>query len=322
MPVDHVKGVIQGSLRSLARIITLIENESPEAPSIMEQLYPHTGKAYVIGITGVPGSGKSTLTDKLTQHLRSKGLTVGIAAVDPSSPFSGGAILGDRIRMSSISGDRGVYFRSMATRGFLGGISKAAGDVVKVMDAFGKDIILVETVGVGQDEVDIMNLADTTCLVLAPGLGDTVQNIKAGVMEIADVFVINKSDLPGAEQLCTDIMQRVMEDSHYIERTWTPPVLQTVAASGDGVSDFYNAVMNHRENLMSTGEFSEKRSERARREIVCSVQQELLRMVMKCFPEDGKLDQLIESIHKRETSPHDAALRIIEAGFSGNDDFR
>jgi len=223
MSNDHVKQILEGSDMATARLISWLEDEDERATSIMEEIYSRTGKAYIIGITGAPGGGKSTLTDKLTRALRKRGQSVGIVAVDPSSPFTGGAVLGDRVRMSEHNTDPEVYIRSMATRGFLGGMAKATADVVKVLDAAGKDVIIIETVGVGQDEVDIVGIADTVCLVLVPGLGDTIQSMKAGVMEIADIYVVNKADHPGADQLYAEVLVRVEQDQHIKPMGWTPP---------------------------------------------------------------------------------------------------
>lgn len=230
---EEVRG---GDPRALARAISAVENREAGAQALLKILFPHTGKARVIGLTGAPGSGKSTLVDQLARHYRAQGQTVGIIAVDPTSPYSGGAILGDRIRMQEHFADPGIYIRSMATRGSLGGLARATADVATVLDASGRDIILIETVGVGQDEVDIVRLADVTAVVLVPGMGDDVQSIKAGIMEIADIFVINKSDREGAERVEREI--RALQSLAERQDGWTPPVVKTVASAGAGIAEF------------------------------------------------------------------------------------
>ncbi len=301
--VDYASEILQGSPRATARLITWLENEDERAHPCMEKLYPHTGQAYIIGITGSPGAGKSTLTDKLTQTVRRQGLTVGIIAVDPSSPFTGGAVLGDRVRMSH-SVDPGVYIRSMATRGFLGGMAKATSDVVKVLDASGKDVIIIETVGVGQDEVDIIGIADTTCLVLVPGLGDAIQSMKAGVMEIADIFVINKADRPGSDQLHAEVALRIEQDMHIKPRPWAPRVIKTVAVEDLGTEDLWKAVEAHREHLQSGEQFLERRRERTRRETLRMIHNEIFRLVRDQLQESGRLDRLVEEILDRSRDPY------------------
>lgn len=308
---DYAEQVLAGSPRAVARLISWLEDEDERALDHMERLYPHTGRAYIVGITGSPGAGKSTLTDKITFALRRQGLTVGIIAVDPSSPFTGGAVLGDRVRMSRLSTDPGVFIRSMATRGFLGGLAKATGDVVKVLDAFGKDVILIETVGVGQDEVDIIRLADTTCLVLVPGLGDTIQSMKAGVMEIADIFVINKADRPGADQLYTEVATRVEQDAHIKERAWTPPVVRTVAVEDQGVDQLLQAVQEHRRFLETSGALEEKRRRRAREETLQMIHGELFRRIRDRLTADGELEALVEEIAAKRRSPYRAMRDVI-----------
>lgn len=311
MAADYIKEILEGSPRALARLISWLEDEDERAYPIMEQLYLHTGKAYVIGITGSPGAGKSTLTDKLTQAIRREGLSVGIIAIDPSSPFTGGAVLGDRVRMSALSVDPGVYIRSMATRGFLGGMAKATGDVVRALDAFGKDVIIIETVGVGQDEVDIIRIADTTCLVLVPGLGDAIQSMKAGVMEIADVFVINKADRPGADQLYAEVSARIEQDSHIKSRDWTPTVTKTVAVEDIGTEDYWQAIRTHRSYLEGSGRFIEKRRERTRQETLGMIHNELFRVVREKLQASGQLDTLVEDITDRKRDPYSAMRDIL-----------
>ncbi len=233
-----------GDPRAIARAATLIENRRPKADALMSELFPHTGGAMVLGVTGAPGSGKSTLVDQLTAAYRQAGKSVGIIAVDPTSPYTGGAILGDRIRMQRHHADPGVFIRSMATRGWMGGLSRAATDMALLLDAAGRDVVIVETVGVGQDEVEIARLADITAVVLVPGLGDDVQAIKAGIMEIADVFVVNKADLPGAPKLEREIRTNLT----YAKRKdgWTPEVVQTVASEGLGIAELITAVETYR----------------------------------------------------------------------------
>ena len=242
--MDIAKELLKGNRLALSKAITAIENEYPEATEIMKEIYPHTGHAYVLGITGPPGAGKSTLTDKITRAYRAQGKTVGIVAVDPTSPFTGGAILGDRIRMNELTLDAGVFIRSMGTRGSLGGLSHKTADAVKAMDAFGKDIIIVETVGVGQSEVDIVKAADTTMVVLIPGMGDDIQAIKAGILEIGDLYCINKSDLDGADKLVREINMMLDLDSFMTD--WRPPITKVIASQNEGIEDLIGTVEKHR----------------------------------------------------------------------------
>lgn len=237
--------VLAGDTRALARAATLIENHHPDAAGIMKELFPHTGKSVVLGITGAPGAGKSTFTDQLIAELRKEDQQVGVIAVDPTSPYTGGAILGDRIRMSRHHADPGVFIRSMATRGWLGGLAGATTDMALLMQAAGKQTVIVETVGVGQDEVEVARLADVTALVLVPGMGDDVQAIKAGIMEIADVFVINKSDQPGAEQLEREI--KSMQSLAMRKDFWVPPIVRTVATDGSGIAETLSAMRSYLE---------------------------------------------------------------------------
>ena len=224
-----------GNLRALARAISMVENRSADSTELLKALFPHSGNALLVGLTGAPGAGKSTLVDQLAREYRKQGKTIGIVAVDPTSPFSGGAILGDRIRMQSHYADAGIYIRSMATRGSLGGLASTTADVATVLDASGRDLVMIETVGVGQDEVDIVRLADVTVVILVPGMGDDVQTIKAGIMEIADIFVINKSDREGAERVEREI--RAMQSLAARQDNWVPPIVKTVASEGTGIAE-------------------------------------------------------------------------------------
>jgi len=293
----------------MARLITLIENDGPEAQAALAALYPYTGRAHVVGVTGAPGTGKSTLVNELTQELRRQGRSVGIIAVDPTSPFTGGAILGDRIRMQELTADPGVFIRSMATRGSLGGLARATGDAIKVLDAFGKDVILVETVGVGQDEVEIAKAAQTTVVVETPGLGDDVQMLKAGVLEIADVLVVNKADLDGADRLVMALETMLSLNSH--PRDWQPPVVQTVALRGSGIPELWAAIERHRAYLSTSHDRQAHEQARAREEIEAILHHELTaRLLARLAP--GELSTLAAQVARRELDPYTAAQRLLE----------
>ncbi|ADI13690.1 methylmalonyl Co-A mutase-associated GTPase MeaB [Truepera radiovictrix] len=281
--------------RALARAISLIEAGDEAGQALLQRVRRHGGRAQIVGVTGSPGSGKSTLTDALIEVARAKGKRVAVVAVDPTSPYSGGAILGDRIRMMRHHGDPGVFIRSMATRGHLGGLATATLQVVALLDAYGFDVIFVETVGVGQSEVDIVRVADTTVLVLTPGQGDGVQAFKAGIMEVADVFVINKFDQPGGDRLRREI-KAALELSAWAPEAWRPPIVQTVASEGAGVAELFEQLGAHREHLLQTGEIERKRLERVRFEVASLLRGEVQRRV------EAKGAAFVEAVLAGETS--------------------
>ena len=290
-----------GSRRALARAITIVENEQDGYEDIMKEIYHHTGRAQVIGVTGAPGAGKSTLSDNLVKQYRKMGKTVGVVAVDPTSPFSGGAILGDRIRMNDLTLDKGVYIRSMGTRGSLGGLSRKTADAVKLMDAWGLDVIFIETVGVGQSEVDIVKNADTTLVVLVPGLGDDIQAIKAGILEIGDVFTINKCDRDGADRLNVEI--EMMLDLGEAQ-DWRPPIERTIANQGKGVEDVVNSLDEHRKYLEESGLLEERRRERVKNEMTEMIHDRISRHVMGEVTQTGKFADYVEQVYERKNDPY------------------
>jgi LAO/AO transport system kinase len=308
--MDLIERILRGDLRAAGRLITMVENATPEAVAALKALYPHTGHAYVIGVTGPPGSGKSTLTDRITRELRELGKTVGIVAVDPTSPFTGGAILADRIRMQRHSLDDGVFIRSMASRGHLGGLARATNDVVDVLDAMGKDYILVETVGVGQAEVDIMRTAHTTLVVAVPGLGDEIQAIKAGIMEIGDLFVVNKADREGADRTVLEI--EMMLEHGDSDDGWHPRIFKTVASRGEGVEALTQGVLEHREFLFEEDGHGRKRRERTRWIFRGLLEERLAARAMDRISRQGGLDPLVERIASRETDPYSAVEEVLK----------
>lgn len=312
MIMDYVADILQGSPLAVSRVITWLENEDERARVLMKEIYAHTGNAYLLGITGSPGTGKSTLTDGVTWQLRNKGQTVGIVAVDPSSPFTGGALLGDRIRMTRHSEDPGVFMRSMATRGYLGGLAQFTRGAVKVLDASGKNYVIIETVGVGQDEVDVMRVADTTCVVLVPGLGDIIQSMKAGIMEIADIYVINKYDQPGADQLYSEVQFRVNQDASIKDRAWVPPVVKTVAVEGKGEDDLIEAIAAHRTYLEQSGKLLEKRREKTREETLQMIHHELFRIIRARLAENSRIEHMVEAIMEHELSPYNIVEEVVK----------
>ena len=300
---------LRGELRAVSRLLTLLERGDPSASPAMEQLDPHTGRAYTVGITGPPGVGKSTLVDRLTEHLRQSGLTVGVLAVDPTSPFTGGALLGDRIRMQRHYLDDGVFIRSVATRGQSGGLPRIVKSMVRVLDAAGKDVILVETVGVGQTELGIMGVADSVAVAMMPESGDSIQTLKAGVMEIADLYVINKADRDGANQMATAVTNMLHLSD--LAKGWNPPVLLTQAHANVGVAEFWSGVEEHRRFLTDSGNLERRRVERRRQEFLESVQEELHRRVTALIRSDPTMAAILAGIDTKATEPYAAALRLL-----------
>ena len=300
---DLIEGLLAGKVRPLAKAITVVENDQPGKRELLKRIYPQTGNAYLLGITGPPGAGKSTLTDKIIANLRKQGKTVGVIAVDPSSPFSGGAILGDRIRMQQHALDEGVFIRSMATRSNLGGLAKNTVDVIHLLDASGKDVIIVETVGVGQDEVDIVRIAQTTVVVMVPGLGDSVQIAKAGVMEIADVFAVNKADREGADKLFSEI--RAMLDM--VKGDYKPEIFRTVAVDDVGIEELVQGIFRHGERVVSSGLKEQKLVQKAESELRAY----LIDNIMERSTGLTIYDDVIQRIATTEITPMDGVEEIF-----------
>ena len=304
------KQLLKGDKRSLSRAISMLEKDVPEGLEVMRDVHAHTGKAYTIGITGPTGAGKSTLIARLTAHFRSGGTSVGIIAVDPSSPFSGGALLGDRIRMEPHYLDPGVFIRSMATRGTHGGVPRIIKGVVRLLDASGKNIVLVETVGVGQTELDIMGVADTVVVTLVPEAGDTIQTLKAGLMEIADVYVVNKSDRPGAQRMVSDIQAFLTIGAS--SNNWTPEVIAAEAVNGVGIQELAVSIRRHRDFLTQSSELEERRRERRSLELLEVVRDRLELRLKQYISDTPALEQLLEQVRRGDVEPYTAANELLE----------
>lgn len=310
---DLVERFLKGERRALARIISRVENGTPEGREFVRALFPHSGKAHIVGVTGGAGSGKSTLTGALATEYRTRGKTVGIAAVDPSSPFTRGAILGDRIRMQDVALDPGVYMRSMAGRGALGGLAPSIADVVAVMDAFGFDYVIIETIGAGQDEVEIAGTAMTTILVNNPGTGDDIQALKAGIIEIADVLVVNKADHPGADILVSQL-QALLSLSPAGQRR--PPILKTTATKGEGLAALVDAIADHHAFLVDSGGLERHRESVARHQMLAITRQIVLERIQASTPEP-EIARLVAEVAQRKLDPHSAAEQLAAHALPG-----
>ena len=316
-----IENMSAGSAVALARLMTLVERDGQEVGPILEAIAPQLGHAFTIGMTGPPGAGKSSLVDGLTTLMRKADKTVGVVAIDPSSPFSGGALLGDRIRMGQHYLDKGVFIRSMATRGSHGGLARATTDVMKLLDAFQRNYVMVETVGVGQTELDVMGATDTVIVALVPEAGDSVQVMKAGLMEIADIFVVNKADRDGAQRMMTDLTQ--MLELKYSNRPaseadkplWKIPVLATQAVNNIGLTELYDAVQSHHKFLTETGEVERRRKARRREELLTRVEYQVRRRLMDGAESDPALVQLFEEVGEGKVDPHTASARILNGEF-------
>ena len=317
---DLVEKVTSGDVRAVARLIRDVDDGMPEVRDALKALYPHTGGAYIIGITGAPGVGKSTLVDQMVAHLRKRKKTVGVLAVDPTSPFSGGAILGDRVRMQRHSVDPGVFIRSLATRGHFGGLTQSTRSAIDILDAMGKDVIIVETVGVGQDEVDVMRSVHTTVIVVIPGMGDGIQALKAGILEVGDIFLINKSDRDGADKTLNELQLMIEMDQKKFDRgLWKPPILKIEAVFDKGVDDFLDAVDQHAQYLEQTeGGLKSRRSpDKVRQEMVDMIKARLIEEVLDKLTESGDFDRAVNAIVKGDLDPYSACENLVFPALGG-----
>jgi len=304
------KRILEGDIRAASRLMRDIDDRMPSALDPLKELYPKTGRAYIIGITGPPGSGKSTVVDKMVDIFRKEGKSVGIVAVDPTSPFTGGAILGDRIRMQRHATDEGVFIRSLATRGCLGGLTRSTQDIINVMDAMGKDIIMVETVGVGQDEVEIVNTAHTSIVILVPGLGDDIQAIKAGIIEIGDIFVINKCDREGADKIERDL-RMVLEMGRKRDDGWDPLIFKTEAILGKGIFELVYGIYRHKQALEKNEALEKKLRERTKTTFLEILESEVMAHFMEKMEREGGWDKLIDDLMHRRTDPYSVAEKVM-----------
>lgn len=311
------KRILDGDIRAASRLMRDIDDRIPSAMDALKELYPNTGKAYIIGITGPPGSGKSTMVDKMLDIFRKEEKTVGIVAVDPTSPFTGGAILGDRIRMQRHATDEGVFIRSLATRGNLGGLSRSTQDIVNVMDAMGKDIIIVETVGVGQDEVEIVNTAHTSIVVLVPGMGDDIQAIKAGIIEIGDIFVVNKCEREGAEKAERDL-RMVLEMGRKREDGWEPPIFKTEAILGKGIFELVYGIYRHKQALEQSQALEKKLRERAKATFLEVLETEVMAHFIEKMDQEGQWNKIVDDLVNRRTDPYSIAEKMIAEEFKNH----
>jgi len=311
---EQIKKIRAGDVRTASRLIRNLEDDLPEAKASLKRIFPHTGRAHVLGITGSPGAGKSTLVDALISAFRGQEKTVGVLAVDPTSPFTGGAILGDRIRMQRHAEDHGVFIRSLATRGALGGLAKAVGDAVHVLDAMGKDLVIVETVGTGQQEVAIINHSHTVVVVLVPGMGDEIQAIKAGILEIADIFVINKADHEGAQKLFNELTA-MLNMAPYPPDGWRPPVLRIGNlfdgdAFGQGLAELAAAITGHHRHLVESGHLGDRMRRKAMVEIHEALRDAILEPILKTLTESGEMDRVAGQLLRKESDPYTIAEAI------------